>query len=78
MNDDRKGRYRLTAQNPVPRRANEEANEPIGQGGMDMAEDGYVIIDRANARNRYDNDRRGIAPAVRDGYDDDTRWGNLT
>lgn len=75
---NRKGRWRTEPQNPLPPVSHEtDASERVGERGVDMASDGYSVLDRAS---RYSKDRRGFgASPVSDTppYDDDGHYGYL-
>lgn len=53
----------LTEKNPLPKRCF-PVDECTPTGGVDMAREGYAIIDRANPRDSWRPRRQGVAPPV--------------
>lgn len=59
---------RLTPMNPLPERVLPADRCPEDATGEEMARDGYSVLDRADPRNPYNRNRRGLAPPVYDDY----------
>lgn len=73
-NENRKGRFKTVQTNPLPpaRTREDSASERLNERGVDMASDGYTVLDRAPL-SRFNRERRGLGSAVsdNDGPDDD-------
>jgi len=69
MGIDRKQRFKAEEMNPLTRDyASDKPSRQPGASGMDVAREGYSVLDRADPRSYSGEIRNGI-PAVRQVYD---------
>lgn len=57
---------RLRPLNPLPESTLPADRCPEGATGQEMARDGYTVLDRADPRDPFDRNRRGLTPPERD------------